>query len=272
MGRNWLKANRLDWRAIFRLQIGQHQELEALLLKNREVFKGELGTLNWATAKIYVDPKAKPCYFKARSLPYALKDKVERELSRLEKEGIIEPVHFSEWATPIVPILKPDQTTRICGDYKVTVNSVSKLDNNPIPKTEDLLAVLGGGQQFTKLDMSQACRQLPLHEESKKFTTINTHRGLYQYNRLPYGVSSAPGIFTRTMDNLLQGLKQVVVRVDDILVTGNDDASHLQTLGAVLERLSAAGLRLKRDKWTSACGLLRACNGVDDFSGRGRPP
>lgn len=111
VGRNWLKAIRLDWRAIFTLQIGQHQELEALLLKNREVFKGELGTLKGATAKIYVDSKAKPRYFKARSLPYALKDKVERELSRLEKEGIIEPVNFSEWATPIVPILKPDQTT-----------------------------------------------------------------------------------------------------------------------------------------------------------------
>lgn len=63
------------------------------------------------------------------------------------------------------------------------MNSVSKLDNYPIPKTGDLLAVLGGGQKFTKLDMSQAYQQLPLDEESKKFTTINTHWGLYQYNR-----------------------------------------------------------------------------------------
>ena len=242
VGRNWLRVIRLDWRAIFRLQIGQNQELEALLSRNKEVFKGELGTLKGATAKLYVDPEAKPRYFKARNLPYAIRNKVETELIRLEKEGIIEPVNFSEWATPIVPILKPDKTARLCGDYKVTVNPVSKLDNYPIPKTEDLLAVLGGGQRFTKLDMSQAYQQLPLDEES------NTHRGLYQYNRLPYGVSSAPGIFQRTMDNLLQGLPQVVVRVDDILVTGNDDASHLQNLGAVLDRLAAAGLRLKRDK------------------------
>lgn len=106
VGRHWLKAIKLDWRAIFRLQIGQQQELETLLLKNREVFKGELGALKGARAKIYVDPDAKPRYFKARSLPYALKDKVENELSRLEKEGKIEPVNFLEWATPIVPILK----------------------------------------------------------------------------------------------------------------------------------------------------------------------
>jgi len=160
IGRNWLKAIQLDWRAIFRLEIEQQQELKALLSKFGEVFKGELGTLVGATAKIYVDLEAKPRYFKARPLPYALKEKVEAELVRLEKEGIIEPVSFSEWAAPIVPILKPDQTTRICGDYKVTVNPVSKLDNYPIPKTEDLLAVLGGGQKFTKLDM--AYQQLPL--------------------------------------------------------------------------------------------------------------
>lgn len=248
MGRDWLEAIRLDWTAIFKLQVGHQQELNALLSQHQEVFKGELGRLVGATAKIYVDPEAKPRYFKARPLPYALKEKVETELTRLQNEGIIEPVSFSEWAAPIVPIVKPDTSIRICGDYKVTVNPVSKLDNYPIPKTEDLLAVLGGGQKFTKLDMSQAYQQLPLEENSKRFTTINTHRGLYQYTRLPYGVSSAPGIFQRTMDNLLQGLPQVVVRVDDILVTGNDDASHLQNLGTVLTRLSAAGLRLKREK------------------------
>ncbi len=151
LGRNWLKAIQLDWRAIFRLQMSQQQELNGLLSRHGEVFKGELGTLVGTTTKIYVEPEAKPRYFKARPLPYALKQKVEIELVRLEKEDIIEAVNFSEWAAPIVPILKQDQTTRICGDYKVTVNPVSKLDSYPIPKTEDLLAVLGGGQKFGKI-------------------------------------------------------------------------------------------------------------------------
>ncbi len=95
---------------------------------------------------------------------------------------------------------------RICGDYKCTVNQVSKLDNYPIPKTEDLLATLGGGKKFTKLDMSQAYQQLKLDEDSKKYTTINTHKGLFQSNRLPFGVSSSPGIFQRAIENLLQGI------------------------------------------------------------------
>ena len=97
-----------------------------------------------------------------------LKKKIEDELGRLEKE-----VDFSEWATPIVPILKSDQSVRICGDYKVTINPVTKLDNYPIPKTEDLYATLGGGESYTKLDLSQAYQQLLLDEKSRNFTTIN---------------------------------------------------------------------------------------------------
>nr|XP_061834657.1 uncharacterized protein K02A2.6-like [Nerophis lumbriciformis] len=268
MGRNWLKAIKIDWSTVFSLRLSMQQDLDELLTRHEDVFKKELGTLVGASAKIYVERDAKPRYFKARPLPYALKDKVEAELVRLEKEGILEPVNFSEWAAPIVPIIKPDKTTTICGDYKVTVNPVSKLDNYPIPKTEDLLAVLGCGQKFTKLDMSQAYQQLRLDEDSKKFTTINTHRGLYQYTRLPYGVSSAPGIFQRTMDGLLQGLPQVVVRVDDILVTGKDDASHLKNLGEVLERIAAAGLRLRRQKCVFMApevvylGYKINCNGI----------
>lgn len=87
-----------------------------------------------------------------------------------------------------------------------------------------------------------------LDDDSKVFTTINTHKGLFQYNRLPYGVSSAPGIFQRTMENLLQGIQRVLVRLDDILITGEDDDKHLDILDQVCSRLSKAGVRLKRGK------------------------
>ena len=96
--------------------------------------------------------------------------------------------------------------------------------------------------------MSQAYQQIPLEDQSKKFTTINTHKGLFQFNRLPYGVSSSPRIFLRTMENLLQGIPFVVVRVDDILVSGSNDEEHLANLEEVLKGLSEAGLRLNRKK------------------------
>ena len=113
---------------------------------------------------------------------------------------------------------------------------------------EDLLATLGGGEKFTKLDMSQAYQQLQLDHESKRYTTINTHKGLFQYNRLPYGISSAPGIFQRNMENLLQNIPYVIVRVDDILVSGANDGDHLNNLKEVFKRLVKAGLRLKKGK------------------------
>ena len=85
------------------------------------------------------------------------------------------------------------------------MNSASKLDKYPIPKIEDLFATLAGGETYTKLDMSQAYQQLLLDEESKQYVVINTHKGLFRYNRLPFGISSAPGIFQRVMKNLLRG-------------------------------------------------------------------
>jgi len=174
-------------------------------------------------------------------------------LDRPVKEGTIELVELSEWATPIVLIVKGDGTIRICGDYKQTVNQAAKLDNYPIPKIKDLYATLGEGKEFTKLDLSQAYQQLELDEESEGFTTISTHKGLFRYNRLPYGIASAPGIFPRTIESLLQGIPQVVVRIDDILVTGKTRHNHLKHLKDVLARLTKAGVRLMLKK----CVFLR---------------
>jgi len=102
------------------------------------------------------------------------------------------------------------------------------------------------GKTFSKLDMSQAYQHIPLDKNSRKYVVINTHRGLFQYNRLPFGVSSAPGIFQRVMESLLSGVPNVVVYLDDILVTGPTEEEHLAALEEVLRRLQAAGLRLKR--------------------------
>ena len=102
--------------------------------------------------------------------------------------GIITPVQHSEWAAPIVPIMKPDGSMRLCGDYKVTVNKVVSPDNYPLPRIVDIFAALQREKLFSKLDLSQAYQQLPLDPDSKKFTTINTHKGLFQFERLPFGI------------------------------------------------------------------------------------
>ena len=113
--------------------------------------------------------------------------------------------------------------------------------------SEDLFAKLAGGKTFTQLDMSQAYQQLLLDDQSKNYMVVNTHRGLFRYNRLPFGVSSAPGIFQHTMENLLQGTPNVVY-IDNILITGPTEDEHLKTLAEALDRIEKAGLLLQRSK------------------------
>ena len=177
-----------------------------------------------------------------------MRNLVEKELERLQMQGIIEPVKFSDWTAPIVPVLKKDGGIRICGDYKLTVNRAAKIDTYPLPRIDDLFAALAGGKAFSELDLAHAYQQVPLEETARKYVTINTQKGLFQYTCLPFGVSSAPAIFQRIMDNLLQGIPQVCVYFDDILVTGKSTEEHLKNLEEVLSRLRNAGMRLKKSK------------------------
>ncbi len=245
LGRDWLSKIKLNWGEI-RLIRGLCAD--DVVARYPDVFKDELGTLRGTTVKLCVEPNAIPRFFKPRSVPFAMKHKVEKELERLQQLRIIESIQFSDWAAPIVPVLKDDGTFCICGDYKLTINQAAKLETYPIPRVEDLFSMLAGGKTFTKLDMSHAYQQLLLDEESKQYVTINTHKGLFKYNRLVFGVASSPAIFQRTMESLLQGIPHVAMYLDDILIMGKTEEEHLSNLDQVLKRISQAGLRLKQCK------------------------
>jgi len=203
LGRDWLQTIRLDWKSLGVANIQEQPlSLESLLQKHEEVFHSSVGTMHQFQAKLVVKPEAKPRFHRPRSVPYAMKDAIERELDRLEAEGVVERVSHSDWAAPIVAVPKSDGTVRLCGDYKVTVNPVLDINQYPLPCPEDLMTSLTGGKCFTKLDLSSAYQQMPLEEESKKFVTVNTHRRLYWFTRLPFGIASAHltlHTYTRTL-------------------------------------------------------------------------
>ena len=238
-----------DWLAKFEVTLGEVNHLEettqpqALQVKDPEVFDGNLGCLRDVQVTLHVKPDAKLKFFKPRSVPHSLKQKVEDELEKMLSLGIISAVRTSKWAAPIVPALKKDCSVRICGDFKPTYNQAADTETYPIPRVEELFSNLSGGKQFTKLDMSSAYLQLPIDDASKEYTTINTHKGLFQFNRLPFGIASAPAIFQRTMETLLRGIPGISVYLED----------HLQSLQQVLEHLSKAGFRLSKAK----CFFLR---------------
>ena len=234
LGREWLQHIRLDWKAIASVT---KDPLQQLLDKHVALFDDTLGTMKDYTATLTVKDSVRPKFHRPRPVPFAVREAVCKELDRLEKLGILEKVEHSQWAAPIMPAPKSDGQFRICGDYKSTINDALEVDQYPLPKPHDLFTALTGGEKFTVLVLSQAYQQMMLAEESKKFVTINTQQGLYRYKHLPFGVSSAPAIFQRSMDSILQGLPQVLCYIDDILVTGKNDKEHLQNLAQVLTRL-----------------------------------
>ena len=149
----------------------------------------------------------------------------------------------------------------------MTVNAVSKLEEYPLPQVEDLFTDLSGGKVFSKLDLSHAYQQIVLEEDSKKFTIINTHKGLFQFKQLPFGIFSASAIFQRTIESLLQGLPGMVALIDNIFVTGKSQQEHLENLTRVLNCLEVSGVTLKRHKCTFAAQSVEYLGHIIDQEG-----
>lgn len=239
-----------DVRTVFKQDIKQNDDgmIQELVSKFPQVFSGNLGKFNKHTVKLNLKADAKPIFFRARPVPYALREKIDKELDRLIQLGILTPVEHSEYASPIVPALKKDGSIRLCADYSVTINKQLIVDQYPLPTVNDLLSKLHGGVQFSKIDLSMAYNQFVLSDKSQNLTCINTHRGLFNYTRLVFGLSCAPAIFQRSMECILAGIEGIIFLLDDILVTGKNKEEHKQRLVTVLQRLEDTHLTVQRSK------------------------
>ncbi|XP_011877086.1 PREDICTED: uncharacterized protein K02A2.6-like [Vollenhovia emeryi] len=178
-------------------------QVQGILAKYKTLCEPTLAKISGIQARLTLKPDTNPVFLKARSVPFRLIPLLEKELDDLVQAGILTKVGNSEWATPIVPVLKANGTIRVCGDYKSTINSKLIIDEHPLPTINELLAKLAGGTKFTKIDLRQAYLQLELRPEDRKLLTLNTHKGLYAVNRLMYGIASAPAIWQRTLEQIL---------------------------------------------------------------------
>ena len=149
--------------------------------------------------------------------------------------------------TGLRPLFVCQRSLRICGDVKVSINRVLLDHPYPLPDTEDVFATLGSGTVFSKTDLSNAYQQMELTADSQRYLTVNTHKGLYAYQRLTYGIASAPAVFQSTTDQILKGMDKVRCHIDDILIR-TESHEHLQVLDEVLARLEKHGILAKRSK------------------------
>ncbi|XP_050539371.1 uncharacterized protein K02A2.6-like [Daktulosphaira vitifoliae] len=159
--------------------------------------------------------------------------------------GVLTPVEHSNWATPIVPVLKPDNTVRICGDFRVTLNPVLQGIQHPLPKIDHLFAKHCNSVYFSKIDLKDAYAQLCLSEESQKLVVINTHMGLFAYTRLPYGINCAASTFQRVLEQTIGDMEGVTIFQNDISISGKTRTEHNKKLESVLSKLLDAGLKVK---------------------------
>ena len=151
-------------------------------------------------------------------------------------------------------------------DFKVTINQCVKTKTYPLPTAEDIFAHLAGGRVFTKLDLSQAYLQLPVGDDSKDLLVINTPKGLFRYNWLPYGVSVAPAIFQSVMDRVLHNLP-VACYLDDILIAAPTVKEHDMLLEKVLQWLQDSGIHLREEKCHIGQGQVEYLGHVVDGTG-----
>ncbi|XP_054752475.2 uncharacterized protein K02A2.6-like [Lytechinus pictus] len=234
LGRSWLRKLKLDWKSLIsdpQYSISVDADVGTVLQQEfADVFEEGLGKAKGPPASLHLKEGARPKFCKARNVPFALRPAVEEELKRMQEYDIIYPVDYSEWATPLVCIPKADGRVRLCGDYKVTVNQQIHCDQYAIPTTEQVFSNLVGGKKFSKIDLKCAYQQMMLDEALQELVTINTHRGLFRYTRLPFGISSSPTIWQKFIEQVISGLDCTCAIMDDVLVTGNTDQEHMRNL------------------------------------------
>ena len=216
-----------------------------------DLFDGKLGCLP-VQYHIRVDPTVKPVIDPTRRVPVALRVKVEEELDRMQQIGVIEPVEQpTEWVSSMVTIVKPNKL-RICIDLR-RLNEAVLREHYPLLTVEEVVSRIPGAKYFSTFDAVSGFWQIPLDEASSRLTTFNTPFGRYKFNRLPFGISSAPEVFQRVMHQMFDSIDGCEIIVDDILVWGATEEEHDERVVRVLNRAREINLKLKKEKTKIKC-------------------
>lgn len=194
-----------------------------------------------------------------RRAPLQWRDEVEMEVQRLLDREVIRPSN-SAYAAPICPVRKKDGSIRLCIDYRA-LNRVTKDTAFPVSHLFDAIESLAGARYFTSIDLAQGYFQIPVDEADKEKTAFRTRNGLWEFNRMPFGLKGAPATFCRLMNTALRNLTpvQLALYMDDICLASDTFEEHLERLKLLFETLLHHGLRLRADKCQFAMPSVLFC-------------
>lgn len=200
-----------------------------------EFNKDSLKTFKAANVKHSIITTGTPCTAKARRLNPKLLAEFDKYLQEMLELGVISP-SSSTWSSPLQLVRKKDGTLRPCGDFR-RLNLMTVKDEYTLPNVLDLHNNLHSKTVFSRLDLYKGFWQIELDPVDRPKTAIATPRGLFEFNRMPFGLKNAPNTFQRLVDNVFRGVNNVFVYVDDILIASPDRATHLLDLKQVLNRI-----------------------------------
>lgn len=212
----------------------------------QDLFEG-LGCLP-GEHKIHTDPDVKPVIHACRKVPFALHDKLKAELQRMESAGVIEKQEGpTDWVSSLVIVEKKDGSIRVCLDPR-DLNKAVKREHFKLPTREEIMSKFANAKYFSKLDASSGFWQMKLDTESSKLCTFNTPMGRFRFLRLPFGISSAPEVYHRTVHSIYESVDGADTSMDDIIVWGTSLDEHNARLRETLEMTRKANLKLNKDK------------------------
>ena len=215
--------------------------------KHPELFTG-VGKLKDYQAKIHVDDSIEPVAQPHRRVPFHMRKRVEDEIHRLKSLDIIEEINGpTPWISPATYVNRKSGEIRLCVDMR-RANSAIKRERYPGPTLHDLVAELNGSKVFSVIDMREGFHQIELEEDSRDITTFSTHIGNYRFKRLIYGISCAPELFQKVIEQTIHGIPGVKNIAADIIIHGVDQESHGQSLSLLFKRLKEKGITLRPEK------------------------